>query len=285
MNNNYEYELELKNISKSFGGVKALSNVDLNLKKGTVHSIVGENGAGKSTMMKIISGAIQQNSGEIYLKGKKVNVNNPRDAMNKGISIVYQEPVFYPYLSVMENFFSGKEIITSTGNLNWKKMKEETYQALEKFDLPGEISVKTMSELTIGTQQMVLIAKAIYHDATILILDEPTAGLDPQMRKELIAAIVDLQEKFSLTIILISHRMEEIAQLSDRVFVLDNGKLSLTGSPIEVFSNYEYLTEIGLGVPEITEVLHRIKAKGLDVNTDVFRVDQAKEEILKVMRG
>jgi ABC-type sugar transport system ATPase subunit len=223
MNNSYEYELELKNISKSFGGVKALTNVDLKLKKGTVHSIVGENGAGKSTMMKIISGALQQNSGEIYLKGKKVSVNNPRDAMNKGISIVYQEPVFYPYLSVMENFFSGKEILTSTGNLNWKKMKNETYKALEKFDLPGEISVKSMSELTIGTQQMVLIAKAIYHDASILILDEPTSILSQSEADRLFKIISQLKNE-GTSILYISHRMEEIFNISDYITILRDGE-------------------------------------------------------------
>ena len=134
--------LELKNISKSFGGVNALKNVSLNIEKGKVVGIVGENGAGKSTLMKIIVGALQPDSGEIFYKGKRVTFKTPLEAMNSGISIVYQEPNIFGDMSVLENLFLGNEELSKFGKINWDKMYENGKKALSLVDLPEDILSK-----------------------------------------------------------------------------------------------------------------------------------------------
>jgi energy-coupling factor transport system ATP-binding protein len=261
----------------------AIKEIDFSIKEGEFIGLIGHTGSGKSTLVQSLNGLISPTGGQVEVSGLDLTETDNLKEIHTKVGLVFQ----YPEHQLFEETVF-KDVAFGPDNLGLEQdeIKKRVKNALEVVNLDyNQFKERSPFRLSGGQQRRVAIAGVLAMKPEILILDEPTAGLDPQMRKELIAAIVDLQEKFSLTIILISHRMEEIAQLSDRVFVLDNGKLSLTGSPIEVFSNYEYLTEIGLGVPEITEVLHRIKAKGLDVNTDVFRVDQAKEEILKVMRG
>ncbi|MGM0370558.1 MAG: energy-coupling factor transporter ATPase [Bacillota bacterium] len=261
----------------------AIKEIDFSIKDGEFIGLVGHTGSGKSTLVQALNGLVRPTGGQVKVSGLDLTeADNLKEIHNK-VGLVFQYPEHQLF---EETVFKDVAFGPKNLGLEQNEIKKRVKDALEVVNLDyNQFKERSPFRLSGGQQRRVAIAGVLAMKPEILILDEPTAGLDPQMRKELIAAIVDLQEKFSLTIILISHRMEEIAQLSDRVFVLDNGKLSLTGSPVEVFSNYEYLTEIGLGVPEITEVLHRLKAKGLAVNTDVFRVDQAKEEILKVMRG
>ena len=151
--------LKLVSIEKSFGGIKALRNVSLDLDRGKVLSIVGENGAGKSTLMKIVAGAIQQDSGEIWMDGEKVFFQSPLDAMKKGISIVFQEPNIFSDLSVLENIFSGNEFVNRSGSVNWKRMYDSGVSALRLVGLSEDVLSLSMSELSIGNQQLVLIAR------------------------------------------------------------------------------------------------------------------------------
>lgn len=216
--------LEMKDISKSFGGVQALDNVNISVEKGEIHAIVGENGAGKSTLMKSISGALQPDSGTIKVYDKVVDFNKPKEAFSMGISIVYQEPTFFPELTVTENFFINNEITDKFNNIKWGKMNKETAKALEKFDLDPEINEKRMSELTIGTQQLVLISKAIYQNANILILDEPTSILSQDETDRLFKTIKKLKKQ-GTSILYISHRLEEIFEIADKVTVIRNGKV------------------------------------------------------------
>ncbi|MFR6348989.1 MAG: ATP-binding cassette domain-containing protein [Enterocloster aldenensis] len=170
-----EIILKAESISKSFGGVKALQNVSFELKKGEILSVIGENGAGKSTLMKIVAGALKNDKGEIYFEGKKLSLNSPLDAVKTGISIVYQEPNIFADMSVLENIFMGNEVVNLNKTIQWTKMYEEAVEALKLVGLNGNILHLTMSELSVGNQQLVLIARGIYKKCKILILDEPTS--------------------------------------------------------------------------------------------------------------
>jgi len=215
--------LDLENISKSFGGVQALENVSISVKKGEVHAIVGENGAGKSTLMKIIAGALLPDSGTIKFEERKIQFFSPRDAARNGISIVYQEPIYFRELSVIENIYIGDELRNKQGMLDWDSMTKGASEAVQKMGLPVDIVGKTMSDLMLGSQQLVLIARSIHKEAKVLILDEPTAILS-QAETELLFKTIREVKKQGSSIIYISHRLEEIFKIADRISVLRDGK-------------------------------------------------------------
>lgn len=215
--------LNLRNISKSFGGVQALDDVTIEVKKGEIHAIVGENGAGKSTLMKIIAGALQPDNGVIEFEGEKAQFENPRDSAQAGIAMVYQEPIFFNELSVVENIYLGDEIRKSTGVLDWETMTIGAAEAVEMMGLQKEIIYKTMSELMLGSQQLVLIARSIHKHAKILILDEPTAILSKSETDILFDTMRKLKNN-GVSILYISHRIEEIFKIADIISVLRDGK-------------------------------------------------------------
>ncbi len=227
-----EIILKAESISKSFGGVKALQDVSFELKKGEVLSVIGENGAGKSTLMKIIAGALKNDKGNIYFQGEKLSLHSPLDAVKKGISIVYQEPNIFADMSVLENIFMGNEVVSKNKTIQWTKMYEEAVKALKMVDLPENILHLTMSELSIGNQQLVLIARGIYKKCKILILDEPTSILSHNESEKLFEIIADLKQQ-GVTIMYISHRIPEILRISDDIIVLRDGCLTGTLKPQE----------------------------------------------------
>ncbi|MBM7557804.1 energy-coupling factor transporter ATPase [Halanaerobacter jeridensis] len=264
-------------------GDYAIKDISFEIAEGEFIGLIGHTGSGKSTLVQTLNGLVEPTGGQVKVSGLDLTEAESLKEIHQKVGLVFQ----YPEHQLFEETVF-KDVAFGPKNLGLKegKIKKRVQHALELVNLDyDQFKDRSPFRLSGGQQRRVAIAGVLAMEPEILILDEPTAGLDPQMRKQLIEEIVELQEKFSLTIILISHRMEEIARLSDRVFVLDNGKLSLTGTPDEVFSNYEYLTEIGLGVPEITEVLHKVRARGIEVDTNIFTVDQAKNELLKVMRG
>lgn len=216
--------LSLTSISKSFGGVHALTDVTLSARRGEVHAIVGENGAGKSTLMKIIAGALHPDSGTIQFDGKHVEFKEPRDAANLGIAIVYQEPVFFNELSVLENIYLGEELKTRSGALDWERMTTGASQALERLSLPAEIISKSMAELSLGVKQLVLIARSLHRNVQLLILDEPTAILSQRETELLFNTIKELKSR-GVSILYISHRIAEIFQIADRISVLRDSQL------------------------------------------------------------
>jgi ribose transport system ATP-binding protein len=213
--------LEMKNITKTFPGVKALDEVDFNLKKGEVHALLGENGAGKSTLVKVLNGIHQQDSGEIYLYGNKVDFSGPRDAQKAGLSIIHQELKLVPDLTVMENVYLGREEVKGIF-VDYDKLKEKTREVLDGLgvDIPPAEKVRN---LNIGSQQMVEIAKAVSQNAEILVMDEPTSSLTPAEADILFDLIERLTDQ-GLSIIYISHKMEEIFEVCDRVTVLRDGE-------------------------------------------------------------
>ncbi len=211
-----DYVLELKGITKIFPGVKALNNVQFQLKKGEVHALMGENGAGKSTFIKVITGVHKAEEGEMFLEGRKVDFRGPRDAQAAGIAAVYQHPTSYPDLSVAENIFMGHEIIKN-GIIQWKQMNEAATELLSELNADFQ-ATDEMGGLSVAQQQMVEIAKALSTHARIIILDEPTAALTKNESEELYR-IVDKLREDGVSIIFISHRFEDMYRLATRVTV------------------------------------------------------------------
>lgn len=215
--------LRLHGISKAFGGVQALDDVSITVRAGQVHAVVGENGAGKSTLMKITAGALQPDSGSIHLLDQVVSFRTPKEAADSGIAIVYQEPTYFPDLSVLENFYVGDEMVGRLGLVHWRRMVEEAASALDEMQLSADLLTRSMSELSIGTQQLVLIAKGIHRNAQILILDEPTSILSQAETDTLFHTINRLRER-NISVLYISHRMPEIFDVSDEITVLRDGQ-------------------------------------------------------------
>ncbi|MCG8570445.1 MAG: sugar ABC transporter ATP-binding protein [Spirochaetes bacterium] len=215
--------LKMENISKSFPGVKALENVQLDLYKGKVIALLGENGAGKSTLMKILSGVYKKDSGTITYKEKKLELHNPKDAQEKGISIIHQELNLIHYLSVAENIFLGREFCKKyTGNIDWTKLYTEAKKYLDLLDM--DINPKKLvNQLSISEQQMIEIAKALSFESEVIIMDEPTAAITKQETETLFKIIEKLKES-NKAIIYISHKLDEVFRISDFITVLRDGK-------------------------------------------------------------
>lgn len=211
-----EYVLELKGITKIFPGVKALDHVQFQLKPGEVHALMGENGAGKSTFIKVITGVHKAEEGEMFLNGQKVDFKGPKDAQAAGIAAVYQHPTSYPDLTVAENIFMGHEIVKNR-MIQWKNMNAEANKLLKELDADFDASAE-MGTLSVAQQQMVEIAKAISTHARIIILDEPTAALT-RSESEKLYTLVDKLREDGVSIIFISHRFEDMYRLASRVTV------------------------------------------------------------------
>ena len=219
-----EYKLELKGICKSFPGVKALDNVQLSVRPGTVHALMGENGAGKSTLMKCLFGIYKMDAGEIYLDGEKIDIKDPDDAMSKGIAMVHQE--LQPVLarSVGENLFLGRFPTKNYGPLkviDHKKMYEDTKMWLDEVGMDFDPKAQ-LGSLSIGQMQSVEIAKAVSHQAKVVIFDEPTSSLSDKEVDALFRIMNDLRSK-GVAMIYISHKMDEIKRIADDITVMRDG--------------------------------------------------------------
>lgn len=211
----------MRNISKDFPGIRALNRVNLYVKPGEVHVLVGENGAGKSTLMKILTGVYSKDEGEIIFKGKKIDIKNPKEAQNIGISIIYQELNLVPNLSIAENIFLGREPLKGNGLIDWKKMYKDTEELLKRLNLNLDPRVK-VKNLGIAQQQMIEIAKALSFRSELIVMDEPTSALAEKEIEQLFKVINQLKNS-GVSIIYISHRLEEIKKIGDRVTVLRDG--------------------------------------------------------------
>ena len=217
------YRVELRNISKSFGGVAALKSVTLKVMPGEIHALMGENGAGKSTLMKILSGAYTRDSGEIFIDGSEVHIRNTHDSKKLGIGIIYQEFSLVPALSVAENIFLNQ--FGSSGFwMKWKRMKKDAEEIIQNLGFRIDPSLKA-GDLSIAEQQIVEIAKALSENVKVLILDEPSAVLGPKEIQKLFD-ILDRLKKEGVAIIYISHHLSEIFRIADRVTVLKDGTSS-----------------------------------------------------------
>lgn len=213
--------LSMREITKEYPGVKALKGVDFDLRQGEVHALVGENGAGKSTLMKILGGADRKTGGEIMLFGRKVEIQSPREAERLGISVIYQEFNLIPYLSIAENIFLGREPHRGPF-IDWRRMHSNARVICEQLGLGADVRAR-IQQLSIAQQQMVEIAKAISMKSRIIVMDEPSATLTPSELERLFSITRTLKGQ-GVSFVFISHRLEEIFEIADRVTVLRDGE-------------------------------------------------------------
>ena len=216
--------VELKDISIAFGGIKAVDRVSVDLYPGEVVGLLGHNGAGKSTLIKCLSSAYKADSGDVYINGKKVVINNPRDARRHNIETIYQTLALADNLYAASNLFLGREIVGPGGFLDDSKMEAETRQIMGRLNPNFTKFSEPVSALSGGQRQSVAIARAVYFDAKILIMDEPTAALGPQ-ESEMVAQLIQELKKQGLGIFLIEHDIHNVMKLCDRASVMKNGQL------------------------------------------------------------
>ena len=259
-----DYVLELKGITKIFPGVKALDNVHFQLKKGEIHALMGENGAGKSTFIKVITGVHKAEEGEMYLDGELVHFKGPRDAQAAGIAAIYQHVTSYPHLSVTENIFMGHEKIKS-GIIQWKQMHEEAKALLEELSADFK-ETDEMGSLSVAQQQMVEIAKALSTKARIIIMDEPTAALT-KTESERLYAITEKLRDDGASIIFISHRFEDMYRLASTVTVFRDSQYIGTYNVDEITNSDLITAMVGR---EINELFPKPDIK---VGEEVLRVE------------
>jgi ribose transport system ATP-binding protein len=242
--------LRMEGISKSFGGVAALRDVDFELRAGEIHGLVGENGAGKSTTMKIIAGVHTTYSGRMLIDGKEVHFNSARDALDAGIGMVHQELSIVPDLSVAENVYLGKQP-TRNGVVDWKAMREGAKKQLEQLGLDLDPRT-TMGSLPIGLQQLIELARVLYSGARIIILDEPTSALSPPEVRRLFDVLRSVRAS-GRSIIFISHFLDDILEISDTVTVFRNGRRIATEPVPAIDKNWVIQQMIGRGHEDLEE--------------------------------
>ncbi len=260
-----DYILELKGITKIFPGVKALDNVHFSLKQGEIHALMGENGAGKSTFIKVITGVHRPEEGEIFLNGQKVEFKTPKDAQNHSIAAIYQHGTTYQHLTVTENIFIGHEKMTKLHMIDWKQMHKDAAELLKR--LGSDIDPRSeMGNLTVAEQQIVEIAKAISTNAKILIMDEPTAALSKRECEELYRITEQLRDE-GCSIIFISHRFEDMYRLASRVTVFRDSQYIGTWD-VDGISNSDLISKmVGREIKDI------YPKQQLEKGEEIFRVE------------
>ena len=261
---------------------KALDNVNLTIEDGEFLALIGHTGSGKSTLIQHLNGLLEPSSGrilvdEVDITSKEVKLTDIR----KKIGLVFQYPEYQLFEETIE-----KDVAFGPNNLGLsaeevsnrvKKSMEmvgldyETYKDVSPFDLSG------------GQKRRVAIAGVIAMEPKVLILDEPTAGLDPKGRDDILEQIKILHEKYKMTIVLVSHSMEDVGKLAERIVVMNGGKIELLGKPSEIFKEVETLERIGLAVPQVTYLMRALREKGFDVSDEVFTVEKGTQEILKAL--
>ncbi len=219
-----EYRLEMRGVSKSFPGVKALDKVNLKIRPGTVHALMGENGAGKSTLMKCLFGIYHMDEGEVFVDGEKVNIQNPDEALHKGLAMVHQELQPIPERTIAENMYLGRFPLKSFGPIkviDHKTMNEEAKKWLENVKMPFDPR-KKLGHLSISQMQSIEIAKAVSQEAKLIILDEPTSSLTDNEVEALFRIVRDLRDR-GVSFVFISHKMAELRQISDDITIMRDG--------------------------------------------------------------
>jgi ribose transport system ATP-binding protein len=241
--------LEMINVSKTFGGVHALREVDFDLVEGEIHGLVGENGAGKSTMMKIIAGVYHGFEGEMRVEGQPVHLRSPGDALAAGIGMVHQELSIVPDLSVAENVFLGVQPLVAGGVVDWGRMRREAKKQLATLGLDIDPAAR-MGSLPVGIQQLIELSRVLFSGARIIILDEPTSALSPPEVARLFEALRRLRAQ-GRTIVFISHFLDDVLDISDRVTVFRNGRKVITEATANLTKDSVIAHMIGRGTAEM----------------------------------
>lgn len=260
----------------------AITDISLEIEDGEFVGIIGPTGSGKSTLIQQFNGLLLPSSGKVYVDGVDLTQKGTQlRRIRQKVGMVFQYPEHQLFgETVLEDVGFGP----SNGGLAEGEVIERVREAMAYVGLDYEtLKDNSPFELSGGQKRRVAIAGVLAMKPSVLILDEPTAGLDPEGREEILQEIKHLREQRGITVILVTHSMEDVARLVERLIVMEHGSIALDGTPIEVFRQPERLKEMGLGIPQITELMHELQAHGLAVNTDIFSVEQAEEEIVRAM--
>ncbi|MBL4936115.1 energy-coupling factor transporter ATPase [Clostridium sp. YIM B02515] len=262
---------------------KALDNVSLTINEGEFVALIGHTGSGKSTLIQHINGLLKPSSGKILVNNINITEKGAKlTDIRKKVGLVFQYPEYQLFEETIEKdiAFGPKNLGLSDEEIS-KRVKRamemvgleyETYKDKSPFDLSG------------GQKRRVAIAGVVAMEPNVLILDEPTAGLDPKGRDDILNQVKILHKEYNMTIILVSHSMEDVAKVSDRILVMHKGKCILDGRPSEVFKEINTLEDVGLAVPQVTYLMKELKDRGFNISEDAFTIEQAKEQILKNVR-
>lgn len=259
----------------------AIDNINITVEKGDFIGIIGHTGSGKSTLVQHLNGLLKPTSGKILLDGKDIHSDKTltRQARFRvGLCFQYPEYQLFENTVYEDIAFGPKNMKLSKEEIDFRVRETAEYVGIKK-----EMLEKSPFDLSGGEKRRVAIAGVMAMKPEILILDEPTAGLDPKGRKTVSEMIDNYRKDTGSTVIVVSHSMEDVAQNADKVLVMNKGKVEYYASVDEVFSNAQRLVEIGLNVPEITKVLLKLKEKGYDVKTDIYSVEKAKAELLRLL--
>lgn len=270
--------IKAENVHFSYGDKEILKGVSLDIKEGEFISILGHNGSGKSTFAKLINGILTTKIGKITVDGLDVSNEDNLFDVRKLVGMVFQNPDNQIVSAIVEEDVAFAPENLGVEPTEIRKRVDESLKAVNMYDY----RLHAPSQLSGGQKQRVAIAGIIAMRPKYIVLDEPTAMLDPSGRAEVLQTIKKLKEDFGITIILITHYMEEAVQ-SDRVVVIDDGKILLDGTPKDVFSYYDILKKVGLDVPQVTEVAYQLNSLGIDIKSNVLTEDELVNELVKLL--
>lgn len=258
---------------------QAIKDINLVIPQGQFVGIIGHTGSGKSTLIQHLNGLIKATSGELYYNGENIYAEGyPMKQLRSQVGLVFQ----YPEHQLFEvDVFTDVCFGPKNQGLSQEECEKRAREALQLVGFPEKYYKQSPFELSGGQKRRAAIAGVLAMRPQVLILDEPTAGLDPRGRDEILDQIAHLHEQTGMSVILVSHSMEDIAKYVDRIIVMNRGEKMLDGSPKEVFAHYKELEQVGLAAPQVTYVMHDLKESGLDVRTDVTTIEEAAEEIMR----
>lgn len=262
---------------------KALDDVSFSIRDGEFVGLIGHTGSGKSTLIQHLNGLIRATSGRILYNGEDIYAKDyhMKDLRSK-VGLVFQ----YPEHQLFEtDVFADVCFGPKNLGLDQEEVKKRARHALDLVGMDESFYEKSPFELSGGQKRRVAIAGVLAMRPQMMILDEPTAGLDPRGRDEILDQIGRLNREHGMTILLVSHSMEDVARLVDRIIVMNKGQVALTGTPKEVFARADELKQMGLDVPQITSLMTRLRERGMDVPTDIYTLEQAKDVLRKVLEG
>lgn len=262
---------------------KALDDISLTIPEGQFIGVIGHTGSGKSTLMQHLNGLVKATSGHIYFNGKDIDARDyDKKELRSKVGLVFQ----YPEHQLFEvDVFSDVCFGPKNLGLDKEEVERRAREALARVGLPEELYDQSPFELSGGQKRRVAIAGVLAMQPEILILDEPTAGLDPKGRREILDQIKLLQTQTHMTILLVSHSMDDVAEYVDRIIVMSEGKILYDDIPRNIFRRYRELEEIGLGAPQVTYILHTLRENGLPVDTEITTIREAAESILQALTG
>ena len=261
--------------------VNALKNINLTIKDGQFIGIIGHTGSGKSTLIQHLNGLIKATSGEIYFNGEDIYDNDFDMKKLRGkVGLVFQYPEYQLFeIDVLSDVSFGPK----NQGLSKNEAELRAFEALKMVGLPEEFYYQSPFDLSGGQKRRVAIAGVLAMRPEILILDEPTAGLDPKGRDDILDQISKLHKENNMTIILVSHSMEDVAKYVERLIVMNKGQVMFDDVPREVFKHYVELEEMGLAAPQVTYLMNELKAKGMNVDENAMTIEEAKNSILKAL--